>query len=83
MSLQWEALRTSSDQMDLRHLNVKQNIEGLGKNTGQALVGGERRKEKALPQESSHVVQKQYPCFTITKGYEMHFIIYCKHYKHL
>lgn len=83
MSLQWEALRTSSDQMDLRHLNVKQNIEGLGKNTGQALVGGERRKEKALPQESSHMVQKQYPCFTITKGYEMQFIVYCKHYKHL
>jgi hypothetical protein len=64
-------------------LNVKQNTKGLGKDTGQALVGGERRTDKALPQDSSHMVQKQYPCFTISKGYEMQFIIYCKRYKHL
>jgi hypothetical protein len=42
--------------MALRHLNVKQSIEGLGKDTGQALVGGERSKDKALPQDSSQAV---------------------------
>jgi hypothetical protein len=69
--------------MDLRHLNVKQKIEGLDKDTGQALPGGERRKDNNLPQNSSHTVKKQYPSFTITKVYEMQFIIYCKHYEHL
>jgi hypothetical protein len=58
-------------------------VERLGKDTGQALVGGERRKDKALLQDSSHMVQKQYPCFTITKGYEKQCIVYCKHYIHL
>jgi hypothetical protein len=67
----------------LTHSNVKQKIQGLDKDTGQALVGGQRRKDNTLPQDSSHMVKKQYPCFTITKGYEMQFIIYCKHCKHL
>jgi len=69
--------------MDLRQLNVKLNIEGLGKDTGQALLGRIRRKDKVLPQDSSHMVQKEHPCFTIRKGYETQFIIYCKHYEHL
>ena len=66
-----------------KNIKLQKKIEGLGKDTGQALVGGERRKDKALSQDSSHMVHRQYPCFTIPKGYEMQFIIYCKHYKHL
>lgn len=78
-----EALRASSDKMNLRDSNVKHNIGGMGRDKGQALVGGERRTDMALPQDSSHMVQKQYPCFSITKGYVLQFIIYCKPYKHL
>jgi len=35
--------------MDLRYLTVKQNTDGLVKDTGQALLGRERRNDRALP----------------------------------
>jgi hypothetical protein len=35
--------------MDLRYLIVKQNTDGLVKDTKQALLGGKRRNDRALP----------------------------------
>jgi hypothetical protein len=52
-------------------LNVKENT-GLGRNTGQALVGGERRKVKTLSKDSSLMVKKQYPCFIYLLTYLLH-----------